>query len=414
MSLETIESLWKHTKELMYEESRKHKFGEMSLLSMFKHGYENSHSDVLRFLLNPKAGHRHNDEYLNLFLQEIGIESILKDPLDMDALNTYEIHPEFPVNGRYIDIFMKINNETCIIIENKIWARDQEAQLHDYYNGIFEKGFTNIYVLYLTLTGYEASDYSKRESVEIFEKMKKENKFINISYQNHILRWLKQLSFKSTEHTLRSAIEQYIYTIEILTHQTGEDKNMKDKIYQLAKNLKMGDNLDECRMLRDILNYYIRIEPLKEMNEIVKSFSDSLNDEYPHKLTYTLNNLSKFDDEIKMREHAAIYGFMNIGVGIEIEFLTRNINYLTVALESKGNLEDKIDYVFGIMAHDNRNEDIINAIYTDEMNLFIDENGYVKNNTKWWYFSKCINDINNIETIHKDFRNIINILRNIH
>ena len=97
------------------------------------------------------------------------------------------------------------------------------------------------------MPGYSASEHSlgkedelnkgEKDTQDEMVKLEEEGKFLNISYGYHILSWLKQLSFKSNEHTLRSAIEQYIYNIEILTKQTEEDINMIDKVKTELKDL---------------------------------------------------------------------------------------------------------------------------------------------------------------------------------
>ncbi|MGL4676588.1 MAG: hypothetical protein ACRCWI_02845 [Brevinema sp.] len=54
MPLDYIESLVNDITKIIQSEKQKLKLGKMSLLSMFRHTHENSHSDVLRYLLDPK------------------------------------------------------------------------------------------------------------------------------------------------------------------------------------------------------------------------------------------------------------------------------------------------------------------------------------------------------------------------
>ena len=214
------------------KENEKSKPGKMSLLSMFRHSHENSHSDVLRYLIDPNEGHKHGDEYLRLFLKNVGLEKLLIH----DDLSKCKVVREW---GR-IDLSIQ-HKEFYIILENKIWAKDQHSQLERYYKLVTtdrEKDPSKVYIIYLTLWGYEASDYSKGEFKDtVFPEMQINKKYLNISYQKHILSWLKQLTFKDNEELLKSAVIQYRYNIEILTNQTEGESNMIDGIKEELREI---------------------------------------------------------------------------------------------------------------------------------------------------------------------------------
>ena len=215
------------------KQNEESKPGKMSLLSMFRHSYENSHSDVLQYLIDPKKGHRHGDEYLRLFLENVGLEELLTH-----NLSTCEVGREW---GR-IDLSIK-HEEFYIILENKIYHHDEDRQLERYNSMVEGRGISkdNIYILYLTLDGKHASDNS-------LGTLKGNKEIFNISYQKHILSWLKQLTFKDNEELLKSAVIQYRYNIEILTHQTEGESNMIDGIKKalieiLAEKPEMWETL---------------------------------------------------------------------------------------------------------------------------------------------------------------------------
>ena len=394
---EKIKSLVSKVTELIEKEknSTKSKPGKMSLLSMFRHGHENSHSDVLRYLLDPKEDHKHKDEYLKLFLEEVGLEYLIKlDPM------MCEIHREYPTKqGRRIDIFIEFDDKTCIIIENKIWAKDQDKQLLDYYKSIKDEKFTDIHILYLTLPGDKASKQSLGEDSKLnqdekdaqkeMEKLEEENKFLNISYERHILGWLKQLSFKSNEHTLRSAIEQYIYNIEILTNQTEEDINMKHEIFKITKDLKIEDNLTECINLRNVLNYYIISNTIRNIHKKLESITILPN----HKFIYTINNEFVCNNEEEMYKYMLDNHVGYLGAGIQI------LDNLSVVIEKCNVWGKRGKYDIGLMTHGE------NKIpFTAEMQSFI--NNKTKSDTGWWngnnlwYFGKTFSkDIESIDYI---------------
>ena len=396
-----IISLVSKVNELIEEEkkSTKLKPGKMSLLSMFRHAHENSHSDVLRYLLDPKEDHKHKDEYLKLFLEEIGFPKLSYNE------NLFEIRREYSTKqGRRIDIFIKINHNTCIIIENKVWAKDQYQQLLDYCQDMIGKEFTNIHILYLTLSGYKASEWSlgkkdvlneeKKKAYDEMEKLEKEGKFLNISYGYHILRWLKQLSFKSDEHTLRSAIEQYIYNIKILTNQTEEDTNMKHEIFKITKDLKIEDNLTECINLRNVLNYYIISNTIRNIHKKLESITILPN----HKFIYTINNEFVCNNEEEMYKYMLDNHVGYLGAGIQI------LDNLSVVIEKCNVWGKRDEYNIGLMTH---GKDKIPL--TAEMKSFI--NTKKKSDTGWWndselwYFGKTfkenIKDIDCIQNIQE-------------
>lgn len=198
--LKELKMLVKSTKELKKKKSKtKH------LFDMFHPSHEISHSVVLAYLLNPAEQDEQETKYLELFIKSCGL------PIKKEELTQVEVYAEYPVKlGKQINIFIKINTDTCIIIENKIDERDQNDQLIDCHK--FAKNiYKNVYVLYLTLDGNEHSD-KKRE----FKEIQKVGKYFNISYREHILNWLDSLTFTSAEQDLRSSVDQYLDTLYVL------------------------------------------------------------------------------------------------------------------------------------------------------------------------------------------------------
>ena len=195
----------------------------LDLLWSFGSNYENAHSAVISYLLDSKK------EYLEYFLSAIGIKGI--------DLKNVKITTEHHTNeGRRIDIFIEIGKETCIIIENKIWAPDQDRQLYDYYHYAKAndgENFKNIYTLYLTLDGKEPSiDSLNGLGSDVVQK---------ISYKKDILNWLKNiyttLDYNNEEHKiLKSALEQYMVSIKTLTDQNENTDKTQALIIAEVKN----------------------------------------------------------------------------------------------------------------------------------------------------------------------------------
>ncbi|MDL0080198.1 PD-(D/E)XK nuclease family protein [Helicobacter zhangjianzhongii] len=90
---------------------------------------ENRHSAFLAYLLDSNKGH-----YQTIFLEKFLERITLKTKLTHFKSKDYEsITTESAIHqNRRIDILMKFNNGYHIIIENKINACDQVAQIRDY------------------------------------------------------------------------------------------------------------------------------------------------------------------------------------------------------------------------------------------------------------------------------------------
>jgi hypothetical protein len=200
------------------------------------------HSAFIAELLNPQGSHGQGNIFLKLFKEQFAADSKL------DYLNAkVEIEKHIgnkkeneDYSGR-IDIFIKDEANNCIVIENKIYAGDQENQLvryhkycEKYHNGKFN-------ILYLTLDGKEASEKSTNglTSIDLSQMMAKEEKkydYLKISYKDNILTWLKECRKEAVIHPiLREGITHYINLIKQLTNQTT-NKGMADDIKKLLIN----------------------------------------------------------------------------------------------------------------------------------------------------------------------------------
>ena len=139
--------------------------------------YENTHSAILAELLNPNGTHGLKHKFVHSFLDSLNINKYI----DLDYENC-TVFTEFQtINGR-LDILIRDTNKKAIIIENKIYADDQWEQLKRYNDfAKIEFGEGNYVLLYLTLTGNEASPQSA-QNVD----------YSQISYCNDIINWLNK------------------------------------------------------------------------------------------------------------------------------------------------------------------------------------------------------------------------------
>ncbi len=165
---------------------------------------ENCHSAFLAYLLDSNKGH-YQTIFLEKFLERIANTQGLKTKLthfkskDCESITTESaIH-----QNRRIDILMKFNNGCHIIIENKINAYDQEAQIRDYVESL-GVGAEQILVIYLTKDNAEPSDDSlckyRCRKWEIKEhKILDSSKTLKAYYLSINYEWIKEWLDKCLE-----------------------------------------------------------------------------------------------------------------------------------------------------------------------------------------------------------------------
>ena len=138
--------------------------------------------------------------------------------------------------GGRLDIFIYFPVEKfSIIIENKIYADDQEYQLLRYYNYAESKfGPENYKLFYLTLDGHCASKKSTGS---------KDFSYDSLSYQTNILEWLSKCREKASNDIVKYTIYQYENLIKMITNQyMGAFMNDKEK-NMIQKKLLENNNL---------------------------------------------------------------------------------------------------------------------------------------------------------------------------
>ncbi|MCB9002661.1 MAG: PD-(D/E)XK nuclease family protein [Bacteroidales bacterium] len=217
-----------------------------------------THSAILAEFLNPRGSHGQGAMYLNLFINHlsriISNNILLSNFYCFDAKVFVEYHIG-PINedkseGGYIDILIWDKKGQKIIIENKIYASDQENQLIRYF--AYAKNKNNL-LLYLTLDGHAPSATSINNDKH---SLKKNENFYCISYEEMILSWLEDCHQASSSLPIvRESIQQYIYLIRNLTGKSNI-KAMGNEIVNL-----LGKNAENISAAFDISN---NIEGLKK------------------------------------------------------------------------------------------------------------------------------------------------------
>ena len=280
------------------------------------------HSAMIADLLNPNGQHQMGDIFLKLFIDRL---NELTDPISFACNNAKVecekyIGPKTDTDGGRLDIYLT-DGTHHIVIENKIYATDQENQLLRYHRFLkrCSKNENDTLLLYLSLDG-EVHDMDKTIGGE-------EITFFTISYAHFILNWLTDCRHMAMDKPLmREGIAHYLNIIKILTHQMDKEKNelinlvrsnpkyinrisqYKDAIREIEISLQT----DFWSQLETAIESIKKIKDKKdETYEVIKKSSDDYkyaldnNKDYIRK--YYESNNSKYQSlEFKLKD---IYGY---------------------------------------------------------------------------------------------------------
>lgn len=222
-----------------------------------------THSAFIAELLDPNGSHGLGNQFLQSFVDTI---DCLKS-WNFDTKSA-KVHKELSIGGKNedcseggrIDIVVESNGK-AIIIENKIYAGDQEKQLVRYYNYGTKNYSNGIRLLYLTLNGDDASEYSH-------EKLVVNEDYYAIAYNHEISDCLQRCIEFSARHPLvRETLIQYQNLINQLT-MNNMDKNSQEELLKLMSDPKNIDSICsilnlEAKWREQIFNSYV-LTPLKE------------------------------------------------------------------------------------------------------------------------------------------------------
>lgn len=297
---------------------------------------------MLKDLLDPKGKHGKCNKFLKLFFKVINESSgeIVSDE-DLDKSyksNEIVVDCEHEIDdNRRIDILIRVGAR-YIPIEVKIYAGEQQNQVHDYLNycnKMQKQDGSNdkTVLLYLTLDGHNPSAYSvgckisnesagpcseyieqdcsnedsiQHEELKEKTKSKDSTKFIDqdktiipISFKDEICRFLEQCIKKADNESLFSNLKQYLYAIETIS-----GKASTPVIETLSKKLKNKADFKAVDALKDALavsktNFLQDLFELIEKKLKAKFFSNlskvGQNDQKPKSLPYKL--LTPYNDD---------------------------------------------------------------------------------------------------------------------
>lgn len=243
-----------------------------------------THSAVIAALLNPEEYHGSKSSFLRAFLHQINELKIYEDKIsDTDNAvievekNIGKISKDKEKGGR-LDILIKLNLQdeplpVLIIIENKIYAADEEKQLVRYCNYAKEdKHCSKYYIFYLTLDGRLPSECSTGK------KLKCDEDYYCISYRNDIHNWLSDCQKEAHGKPLiHGIITQYKDLVETLTNQNIDMETRNELVSKIAEN---HEYMILASMIKDNYKHILNQMCEKKLEPIFNEVATKLGLEY--------------------------------------------------------------------------------------------------------------------------------------
>ncbi len=273
----------------LYEEEwkRGEKFNIFNILNLSQDETK-LHTPFIAELLNPKGSHGMKDAFLREFIKISDIDTEL-DTKEATVETEYSIgyKNNDSTEGGRIDIFVYDNKKNAIIIENKIYAGDQQNQLLRYYNYAKKNKF-NFNLIYLTLNGNAASEKSLGNINFNYDCL---------SYNNDILSWLERcVQISACIPLVREIIRQYIINIKDLLNIMDTDN--------LNELIELTTSKEYVESTLDIIDNGDSIK-----TQIRKNFIESLK-EIAERNNLQIEPYDSYDDFCCLREYSYL-GFYN-------------------------------------------------------------------------------------------------------
>lgn len=271
---------------------------------------ERLHSNLIAELLRPNGSHGMGNAFAKLFLEHLSLEE-----LDFN-LDSYKVDTESVIDDGRVDVLLRDSSGRCIVIENKIYAGDQPAQLERYHRHFSKSGHV-FKLLYLTLDGREPSNESKGTL--------KEDDYICLSYMEDVKRWIEGCLKESYDKPLvRETLKQYLTIIQKLTSTIMDSEDKKKMIELLSEENNLETTLAIASLRDDVIrnlwdNVFIpqiktKIESTRygiiSKGELFKSYDG---------ITFSVDGWNNFNIRLQFQSQgccAPIYGLVYRG-GVE-------------------------------------------------------------------------------------------------
>lgn len=225
-----------------------------------------THSAFIAELLNPQGNHGCGSMFLAEFIRQIHLEEFNMnfEETKVEIERSIGLKNDDVTEGGRLDIVLQ-TKDVMIIIENKIYAGDQEKQLLRYWNyakkEIKAGNVKQSTILYLTLDGHIASKDSANKDI----------KYTCVSYQDHILSWLNNcIGLSAQKPLIRETIIQYSNLIKQLTNQDMDTTDTRQMYELMSKYPEVTAEVLQINQI-DFMKYLYEKYIKPDFNEYSKT-----------------------------------------------------------------------------------------------------------------------------------------------
>lgn len=234
---------------------------------------ENYHSAFLAYLLDSEESH-YQKIFIEKFLEKLKAEKSIKQKLPKLKSEDVEfVETEYAIReNRRIDILMGFKNDFYILIENKVYAKDQDKQIRDYIEDLLKgnkceernkaSGLLTIY-----LTPFENNPSERSFGLKSNARWEiKENKIVDSSNNE------KSLYFKMDYQWIQDWLKECL----------EELKNISQEIIENKKKTELGINkvIFTLEQYLNVLDWIIPDCGIREDNPILELICDEKYQQY--------------------------------------------------------------------------------------------------------------------------------------
>lgn len=235
------DDFWEFLLQIQERKKRGHNDYNPLLCVQKMHDEVRMHSGMIYSLLDVRGLHYQENLFLDLFLDEMNLKEWFGNSKNVYVKKEY----------KNIDIFIS-NGKKHIILENKIWAGDQQGQIARYIQKIEQEyeitQADDIVVIYLTLYGDAPSDFSLNNNGKKWEIQddvlvcnKKRILYRQIAYGKEIMQWLENAKYEVCNiKNLDSALGFYIDVLQQLLQTKGNTMSVKGFFENKEKELEIA------------------------------------------------------------------------------------------------------------------------------------------------------------------------------
>lgn len=186
---------------------------------------ENLHSDILKEFLDSEGKHGEGNKFFRLFVELLNQVNPKLD-IKIEDFSNYSTKRE---EGRIDISILSEASKKAIIIENKInGAPDMEHQLPSYVNGLENKGYSVVAVVYLTLGVSNGPNRDEKWSEEDCKKV--DEKLVKLvahqlPVKTCLSSWLKECIDLAEKNDVKIILKHYK---DLICHLGKESVNMEE------------------------------------------------------------------------------------------------------------------------------------------------------------------------------------------